>query len=305
MTHGDHHAGLGLGHDVHHQHVPELKPAGLEAHHAGALPVPGPAGSPALAAAAHLGASDEIGNPAEYQHYWFSEDNGYCVPSSVTQVIEAQTGLELHGYGVVAHEMQTLGIHMTSTGITLTQAQQLLNGFDVPSHIETPASQQAALQSLENYLAEGRNVILSVNASPIWYGSETLDNPNGDAPDHALVVSAVNDVTGTVTLSDPGSPDGNEEQVPMSTFMDAWSASGCEMLVTDDPVGGTDQHAATAAVDGIEHPTGTTARVGHDVESFAVRHGSVLLPIVAGVVAAGAAVGVRGRGQAGERPATA
>ena len=73
------------------------------------------------------------------------------------------------------------------------------------------------------------------------------------AADHALVVSGINSETGVVTLSDPGTPSGNEEQVPLSVFMDAWSASNYQMLVTDDAVGGADHAAATAVVQGMEH----------------------------------------------------
>jgi hypothetical protein len=310
MTHGDHDPGLGLGHDSHPHEPAGLRPAGghgLGGHDVGLAPAFGPGGvphaAPAAPAAGHLGASEEIGNPAEYQHYWFFEQhNGYCVPSSVTQVIEAQTGMTLHGYGVVADEARSLGITLGGPGLTLPQAQELLSGFDIPSHIDTPATAQAAVDELAGYLADGRDVILSVNASPIWYGSETADNPQAKA-DHALVISAINDQTGTVTLSDPGSPSGNEEQVPLQPFLDAWSASHYQMLVTDDRVGGADARAATAAVDDIEHPPGLVA----DVTSFITGHGAVLLPIVVGVAAAGAAAAELGkrRGGPGPRPATA
>ena len=212
----------------------------------------------------------------------------------------AQTGTHLDGYGLVEQEAAKLGLPQTD--LTLPQAQELLQGFGVSSHIVEGGSPQTAVNDLAGYLEQGRNVVLSVNASPIWYGpADTSDNPQGQA-DHALVVSAIDQQTGTVTLSDPGTPDGNEEQVSLSTFLQAWSASDYGMLVTDHPdtgmasqaavTGGTDQPpAATAFPAGfgahavfadLEHGI---AAVGHGLDTAAhgVAHaaedGFVVLPI--------------------------
>ncbi|HEX4092072.1 MAG TPA: hypothetical protein VHZ33_25435 [Trebonia sp.] len=208
-----------------------------------------------------LGASatgSELGNPNEYEHYWFYQGkDGYCAPSSVTQVIEAQSGHSIDGYSAAVSEAHKLGIPFDGSGMTMPQAQELLNGFGVQSHLEQPASAQQGLDELAQYLEQGKSVILSVNADPIWYGTETSsDNPDG-GPDHALVVTAINAQTGEVTLSDPGSPDGNQEQVPLSTFMEAWEASGCEMLVTDHAAGTEDAQvwSDTERIEGIATDT--------------------------------------------------
>jgi hypothetical protein len=216
--------------------------------------------------------ANEIGNPNEYEHYWFfQEHNGYCVPSSVTQVIEAQSGHTIHSYNDVVQEAHALGIPVGAGGMTLQDAKEILAHFDVPSHVETPANPEQAINQLADYLHEGRSVILSVNASPIWYGSATADNPDA-APDHALVVTAINTQTGEVTLSDPGSPTGNEEQVSLSTFMEAWNASGDQMLVTDHAAGTEDAQVWGT----IEHSAST-------VDNYAEKAGFVILPIALGV----------------------
>jgi hypothetical protein len=214
------------------------------------------AANPGYSTTAESGVPAEIGNPAEYQQDWFfQQHNGYCVPSSVTQVVEAQTGTHLDGYGLVEQEAAKLGLPQTD--LTLPQAQELLQGFGVSSHIVEGGSPQTAVNDLAGYLEQGRNVVLSVNASPIWYGSaDTSDNPQGQ-PDHALVVSAIDPQTGTVTLSDPGTPDGNEEQVSLSTFLQAWSASDYGMLVTDHPDTGT--ASQTAVTGGTDQPPAATA----------------------------------------------
>jgi hypothetical protein len=208
-------------------------------------------------------ASSEIGNPAEYQGDWFyQQHNGYCVPSSVTQVIEAQTGTHLDSYSVVEQEAAKLGL--PATDLTLPQAEELLQGFGVSSHVVTGGDAQTAVNDLAGYLEQGRSVVLAVNASPIWYGAaDTSDNPDGQA-DHALVVSAIDSQTGVVTLSDPGSPSGNEEQVSLSTFLQAWSASDYGMLVTDHAAGTADMTgtAGTTGTTGTTDTTGTTADSG-------------------------------------------
>jgi len=71
-------------------------------------------------------------------------------------------------------------------------------------------------------------------------------------------VSAINAQTGEVTLSDPGSPTGNEETVPIDTFMQAWSASDYSMLVTDHAAG-TEDHKVQADIAHIEHPGASSA----------------------------------------------
>jgi hypothetical protein len=216
--------------------------------------------------------ANQIGNPNEYEHYWFfQEHNGYCVPSSITQVIEAQSGHVMQSYNTVVQEAHNLGIPVGANGMTLPQAQEILNHFDIPSHIETPATPQQAIDQLANYLHEGRSVVLSVNASPIWYGSDTQDNPTGQA-DHALVVTAINAQTGEVTLSDPGSPTGNEEQVPLNVFMDAWGASHDQMLVSDHAAGTQDSQVWS-----------TTQHVAGTVDNGLEKAGFVILPIALGV----------------------
>jgi len=227
-----------------------------------------------------LGLPAEFGDPGEYHSYWFFQGhNETCAPASVTQVIEAQTGINLHGEALVQHELAEL--HLPSGNLTLPQAQTVLNHFSIPSELQDyPNNPSAAVAQLEQYLHDGKNVVLSVNASPIWYDSMTAGNdkaaeglPSDEWADHAVVVSGINTQTGMVTLSDTGNPggmdlplvgnhDGNEEQVPLSLFLDAWEGSNYSMLVTDHPDGGEAQHAATEAVyaaGGTPAPGGTHA----------------------------------------------
>ena len=55
-----------------------------------------------------------------------------------------------------------------------------------------------------------------------------------DRSDHALVVTQVDFNAGTVTLADPGSPDGNGLTVSIEQFEDAWADSNFEMVATTE-----------------------------------------------------------------------
>lgn len=265
FTHHDFSAGHGAGaHDFTQR---SLHDGGADFAHDSA--------GPASLGAAATGPGD-IGNPNEYEHYWFFQGkDGYCGPSSITQVIEAQTGHQIHSYTDVVNEMHRLHIPFDGSGMAVQDIPSVLDAFGIHSHLETPSSPQAGLQQLASYLQGGRSVILSVNASPIWYGSDTAYNPGG-APDHALVVTAIDPGHGTVTLSDPGSPDGNEETVPLSTFMDAWDASHDQMIVTDHAAGTQDSPAWHTTSD-LAHGTNHTA-VRASAEA-----GFVLLPVALGI----------------------
>jgi len=265
-----------------------------------------PRGVLGAAAQMYSGTSAEIGNPAEYQHYWFyQEHNGYCVPASVTEVIEAQTGLTLHDTGLVEQEASELGLPTGTHGMTLDQAQELLQHFGIPSHVEQAGSgatltgggtAQAAADELAGYLEQGRNIIIGVNANPIWFNTEdSAQNPAG-AADHALIVTSINVDTDTVTLSDTGTQEGNEETVPLAVFMDAWQASDYQMLVTDDPVGGADHATALTTVTDMEHPPGLADEAGtivSDISNAFHHEGFILLPVAAVVEWAASSKGAR------------
>jgi hypothetical protein len=307
MLHFDHDPGLGhvpdADHASHTEHAP-AEPVRAFAPHddlsAAAMSLAAGEHS-AVGVAGQLGLPVEFGDPGEYHGYWFFQGhNETCAPASVTQVIEAQTGINLHGEALVQHELAEL--HLPSGNLTLPQAQTVLNHFDIPSHLQHyPNDPKAAMAQLEKYLAGGKNVVLSVNASPIWYDSMTAGNekaaeglPSDEWADHAVVVSAVNTQTGMVTLSDTGNPggdglpllgnhDGNEEQVPLSLFLDAWQGSNYSMLVTDDHDGGADQHAATEAV---------YAASGTPAPGDGLSAGQVAASAAAGCVLLGATLGI-------------
>jgi hypothetical protein len=103
-----------------------------------------------------------------------------------------------------------------------------------------------SLYDLTNELAQGHRVIVSVDASELWYNDsftgklknwfdDTFGNQGGN---HALIVAGVevnpdnpNDVK--VVLTDPGAGHLRIEY-PLNQFMDAWKDSNCFMAATDN-----------------------------------------------------------------------
>ncbi|HEX4428011.1 MAG TPA: hypothetical protein VHZ96_01945 [Frankiaceae bacterium] len=244
-----------IGSDVHdHSSLHDLfgHDTDLAPLHTAADPWTIPASTSHDSPSSHLGSdatSGMAGNPDEYHNEWFFQGaDGLCAPSSITEVLAEHAGVHLPDNQVVESKLSELGF--PATFLTMEQSQEALQSLGVPCHLENaPAGNEQA--TLEQYLSSGHSVILAVNASPIWYGSETFDNPSG-GEDHALVVSAIDPHTGEVTLSDPGTPDGNEEHVSWATFQDAWSASDFKMIVTDDAAGGPDHSTAANAVTSLQ-----------------------------------------------------
>lgn len=95
---------------------------------------------------------------------------------------------------------------------------------------EDESGLDTGMQALEEYLAAGQKVIVSVNAQTIW------DEPGSrDQSNHSVSVIGVDVKKGIVHLNDSGIDDGQDEQVPIATFQKAWKTSDYRIIVTEDP----------------------------------------------------------------------
>jgi LysM domain/Peptidase_C39 like family len=170
------------------------------------------------------------GDPDQAVHYWFHQKGASCVPASVTQVLSEALGHPV-SEAAVLHRMSELHMQLpTETqGVAFTDAERLLDSFGLHAH----TYEHVSLHQLEGYLDQGRSVILGVDGDPIWHYKD--GQSQGEAP-HAVMITSVDETTGMVTFSDTGTPNGNEEQVPLSVFMHAWSELGNTLVVTDSTV---------------------------------------------------------------------
>ena len=172
------------------------------------------------------------GDPSIVSDEWFLQrSSGYCVPASLTEVLSQVTGHRFADESVVVERFAELGKPVTAQGETLADAETVLDSFGVESHVESDAT----VSDLEQYLDDGRAIVVGVNADEIWHGENTAANPAGRA-NHALLITAIDEARGQVILSDPGNPDGNKNVVPLEVFKEAWAAGENQLLVTDQPV---------------------------------------------------------------------
>lgn len=218
--HAEHTFGAGASHDGHDDHAHFGSHDPHDAHDF----LPGNPYAPLV------GAGTEHGDPAQAVTYWFAQHGSDCVPASVTQVLSEAVGHRVPESEVL-ERMTALGMELpTSTqGVPFDDAERLLDSFGISSHQE----HNVTLARLEGYLDQGRSVILGVDADPIWHYQDGTSQ--GPAP-HAVMITSIDESTGTVTLSDTGNPHGNEEQVPLNVFMYAWGQHGNQLVVTDSAV---------------------------------------------------------------------
>lgn len=173
-----------------------------------------------------------IGDPQGASEHWFQQAaNGFCLPSSLAQIISEYTGVHYPNEQAFVDWANKERLFQVSPdgvpGIAFSDGIQLLEKAGVPATL-----QFGDPDSLAEDLAEGRGVVLFVDSGEIWQEGEATED---DAPDHAVVVSGIDTARGVVYLSDLGSPDGNMEEVPIDIFNDAWADSQNSMIVCDQP----------------------------------------------------------------------
>jgi uncharacterized protein YvpB len=102
---------------------------------------------------------------------------------------------------------------------------KLTNTSDAPS---------TGMAALKHHLADGRKVIVEVNAEMIWgQPVDTKDHNGQPSSDHAVVVTGIDVVNAQVHLNDSGPENGANETVSLEVFTKAWATSDNEMIVTD------------------------------------------------------------------------
>ncbi|MFF2028568.1 C39 family peptidase, partial [Streptomyces sp. NPDC058171] len=201
---------------------------------------------------------------------WFRQSgDGYCLPASLTEVLAQATGHRFPDESVVTARLAELGMPASANGQPLVDGVTLLDSFGVEAQVQSGLT----LTDLEIYLDHGRSLILSVDANDIWYGQEDpIGNPL-DKANHALLITGIDQENGVVILSDPGTPDGNAEVVPLAVFEEAWSDGGNQALITTEPTLTTEE--ITAPGEGLP-PTAAPAQA----ESHPTGPGSVVLPMI-------------------------
>ena len=219
--------------------------------------------------AASVGADVVHGSPSVAHAYWFPQQGEDCVPASVTQVLSEVSGHPVSEQDVL-QRMTQLGLELptASHGVPFQDAEQLLQSYNVPCHLQ----EHATMDDLKHYLDQGRSVILGVDPDPIWYPGEP-DQHEG----HAVMITAIDETTGMITLDDTGNPHGgNEEQVPISQFQTAWDEHQDMLVVTDQPTAEGHPGPVLTPVTISPHPPSGDTPPG---QSYTVQQGDTLWDI--------------------------
>ncbi|WP_098960287.1 BtrH N-terminal domain-containing protein [Pseudonocardia sp. N23] len=177
-----------------------------------------------------------VGDPEEFAQVWFQQAvNGFCMPASVAQIVSVYTGEALPDEMAIvqgANQLQLWSVGADGVpGMTSENAVTLLEAYGIPVELTHELIGDHALQALDQALADGRGVIITIDSGEVWYGEASEDH----VLDHAVVVAGIDYDRGVVLLSDPGNPSGNLEEVPIEVFMDAWADSRYEMITCDEP----------------------------------------------------------------------
>ena len=243
---------------------------------------------------------DEVVGDVGDADFWFEQSTDFtCGPAAATQIIEDVTGVDLADESVVATYALDQG-WLSGDGMDSYRLAELLTDFGVPATVESDQT----WQDIAGYLAEGRSVVMTVDAYDYWDGAGGGDEPEDSASDginHFVRVVAIDVDRGVAVLSDTGTPDGHQLEVPLAALEEGWDdvTSVDELgnpqrehllVVSDSPdptaggrLGGTGgagaRHPAAAGVRGDLADLGG-GRVGADAGLFGNPHGWVIVPAV-------------------------
>ncbi len=232
--------------------------------------------------------ADVIGHPGENASDWQSQgtQNGMCGPTSIAMVVNG-LGLDPGGQPVTGADVAEWAIahgDMTSDGqpnsssdlgyeMNAQQIAAVLDHYGVHNELTTGGN----LQSLEGYLASGHEVILGVDGDRIWH--DIPASQDAGHANHALVVTGIDPKTGWAYLNDPGTTDGREEAVPISTLMSAWSTSDYTAIVTDSsqPGMGPETDLPPHTEPGTDVPHSATGNAGFAILPAMLHHDELVL----------------------------
>ncbi len=172
------------------------------------------------------------GNPeVDMEHWEFQGPTGRCAIYAQKFVIEEALGREVPIEELVSvAEEHGWFSDAGGGGTTTLNMDKLLEYYGVDHQM----SFDNDIDSLENALINGKNVIVGVDSGQIWYGDENnIFSPETRA-DHAVQVIGIDRTDPEcpmVVLNDSGTPDGCGELVPLDIFENAWNAGDSQMII--------------------------------------------------------------------------
>ena len=187
--------------------------------------------------------SSMYGNPNTAAPFWAEQKYDDCALMAVADVVGQITGHEPTEQDMITLAENTPSkshpgsIYMVPANPKDPNSGQGTDPADISLllahyNIQSTTTDATGIDALEQALSNGKGVIVGVNGETLW------NSPDGqrDQADHAVVVTGIDTKNGIVHLNDSGTPDGRDEQVPLSTFMKAWKTSDYQMTITQQTV---------------------------------------------------------------------
>jgi hypothetical protein len=169
---------------------------------------------------AYLAWEQQVGDVADAD-FWFQQSTDFtCGPAAATQIIEDFTGVDLADESVVATYALDQG-WLSEDGMDSYRLAELLSDFGVPATVESDQS----WEDIARYLSEGRSVVMTVDAYDYWEGADAgdeVEDGGSDGINHFVRVVAIDVERGVAVLSDSGTPDGRQLEVPLTALEEGW-----------------------------------------------------------------------------------
>jgi hypothetical protein len=200
------------------------------------------------------GAGTFYGDPAAAAPFWhYQAYDDDCVEMAVADVVGELSGDEPSEHAIVKLAQSTPspshhgpiyakpGKRRAGSGTSFGDEPALLAHYGIQAVSTDKGSAKkngftTGMKALEQDLAQGRRMIVGVNAELIW--REPVEDKTSDGQpeaNHAVVVTGVDTGAGVVHLNDSGSEDGGNEQIPIDLFIRSWDTSDDQMTVTGWP----------------------------------------------------------------------
>jgi hypothetical protein len=177
-------------------------------------------------------AASLVGTPEHDAQYWQPQTTAFtCAVQAQRGIIEAFTGQPVSEAQLVYEA--TVNGWLTDGGMSPHDVGNLLELHGIPCHAKTGAN----IEELMAELAQGRKVIVGVDAGEVWRNDFPLEDFFHQSADHAIWVTGV-DMTDPanpkVIVNDSGDPSGAGKAYDLAMFKDAWQDSGFFYVATDD-----------------------------------------------------------------------
>ena len=167
------------------------------------------------------------GTPVEDSLVWHQQTTNFTCGIVSAEMIMDMFGLDISESQLV-YEATAKGL-LSDNGMSLNGIQEILQDHGINTQLGT-----GDIDSLINELDQGHKIVIPLDSGEIWGEDSSWEDWKGERADHAVVLTGINMDSSipTVTLNDPGHPEGQAMTIDLDKFIDAWNDSGNQFIST-------------------------------------------------------------------------